>query len=229
MRHRTAAHCDTKFSITQICAIWSHVVAVCCSVLQCLACAYFKRQRAMWRRFAAPDCDPLQHTATHSKTQPRIATHCNVLQHHSHYVLNANAAQVRRRFPLWFRSRGGHFDVDDAAARASRIGRARNIPLLHVGYRSGSQRFRWGCSCQFLHAQGHLNLAYATHDVKDFSGNDCGWVCWGCSRQVLHPQGLLNFAFWNIQNASGLGCVAVIRIPTFQMIRLLHVPRCHVW
>jgi len=86
MRHRTATHCDSKFSITQICAICSHVVEVCCSVLQCVAehpvlilndnvpCG------AGSLHPTATHYNTQQHTATHSNTQQHTATHCNTLQ-----------------------------------------------------------------------------------------------------------------------------------------------------
>ena len=62
-------------------------VAVCCSVLQCVAdtnngmSAFFLMTYCSTLQHTAAHCSTLQHTAAHCSTLQHTATHCSTLQH----------------------------------------------------------------------------------------------------------------------------------------------------
>ena len=68
-------------------------VAVCCSVLQCVAVTH--ERRVLEKAEMKSECDTLQHAATRCNTLQHTATDCNRLQHtatlcNTSLVLQAN-------------------------------------------------------------------------------------------------------------------------------------------
>jgi len=80
--------------VSAVCCSVLQCVAVCCSVLQCVAvCGKFNMTNEIWvSRVLSGNlsgCNTLQLTATHCNTLQHTATHCNTLHHNVTYCITS--------------------------------------------------------------------------------------------------------------------------------------------